>query len=472
MLSTFARRVARRTASASVRRRSTAASASAHATSSASAAAAAAASAASHAAPPAPAAAAGASPWESKSDAEVLEAVAAGRVRFFDLERQLGDMERAVRLRRAVVEQRTGAEGVLDELPYEHYDYARVHGQCCENVVGYVPIPVGVAGPLLVDGREYNVPMATTEGALIASVNRGSRALTMCGGVRTDVLQDGITRAPVVRVPSARVAAQIKRFCDEEFDLIADAFASTSRFARVESINVHVAGRLVFLRFRARTGDAMGMNMIGKGCDAAMRVILERFPAELLALSGNMCTDKKPSAINWIEGRGKSVVADAVIREEVVRDVLKSSVDGIVYTSYAKNLVGSAMAGSIGGGNAHAANMVAAVFLACGQDPAQVVESANCATLFEKTDEGDLYMSVTMPSIEVGTIGGGTILPGQSASLELLGVKGSNNDEPGANARQLARVIAANVMAGELSLSAALASGDLIKSHLALNRKK
>lgn len=273
---------------------------------------------------------------------------------------------RAVRLRRGVVEKRVGREGSLDALPFQNYDYNKVFGQCCENVIGYVPIPVGVVGPLKIDGEEYLVPMATTEGALIASATRGAKALTVSGGVSTEVIGDSITRAPIVRVPNVRVAAQIKKFVEEEFDMIAEAFNSTSRFARVQSITTHVAGRLVFLRFKAVTGDAMGMNMIGKGCDKAMSVILDRFPADLLTLSGNMCTDKKPSAMNWIEGRGKSVAADAVIKQQVVTDVLKTTVDDIVYANIAKNLVGSAMAGSIGGNNAHAANIVAACYLAAG----------------------------------------------------------------------------------------------------------
>jgi hydroxymethylglutaryl-CoA reductase (NADPH) len=218
----------------------------------------------------------------------------------------------------------------------------------------------------------------------------------------------------------------------------------------------------------------MGMNMVGKGVDHALSVITDKFEGvEVLALSGNVCTDKKPSAINWIEGRGKSIAAEAIIRGDVVENVLKSSVASLVEVNYAKNLVGSAIAGSIGGLNAHASNVVTAMFLACGQDPAQNVESSNCLTLMEPANGGkDLYISVNMPSLEVGTVGGGTSLPGQSAMLELLGVKGSHATTPGENAQRLARVIASTVMAGELSLMSALSSGHLISSHLKLNRAK
>jgi len=185
-----------------------------------------------------------------------------------------------------------------------------------------------------------------------------------------------------------------------------------------------------------------------------------------------VCTDKKPSAINWIEGRGKSVVCEAIIKGEVVESILKTTVASLVELNYAKNLVGSAIAGSIGGNNAHASNVVTAIFLATGQDPAQNVESSTCLTLLEAVNDGkDLHISCTLPSLEVGTIGGGTHLPGQSAMLGLLDVKGSDKEEPGRNATTLARIISAAVMAGELSLMSALCSGVLIKSHLKLNRR-
>lgn len=412
------------------------------------------------------------SPYAQLSDQEIISAVDSGALKFFDLERQLGDFERAVRVRRAIVEQKVS--GSIEALPYQHYDWAKVHGQCAENVIGYVPIPVGVAGPLMVDGVEYHVPLATVEGALVASTTRGCKAITMSGGARTEILSDGITRAPVLQVSSVHEAADLKRFCEENFAEIAAAFNSTSRFARLKDIKTFIAGRLVYVRFRCSSGDAMGMNMVSKGTDKALELITSRFPTvQVLGLSGNVCTDKKPSAINWVEGRGKSVVVEAVITGDVVRDVLKTTVDAMVHLNYSKNLVGSALAGSIGGFNAHAANLVTAAFLATGQDCAQNVESSTCMTLMERTNDGkDLYVSVNMPSLEVGTIGGGTILPGQGACLDMLGVRGSNPEHPGKNARQLARVIGSVVMAGELSLMAAISAGHLIRSHLALNRAK
>jgi len=218
------------------------------------------------------------------------------------------------------------------------------------------------------------------------------------------------------------------------------------------------------------------MNMVGKGVNTVVAELLERFPgSELLALSGNYCTDKKPSAVNWIEGRGKSVSCEAVLPAKVVRSVLKAEPTRVAEVNIHKNLTGSALAGSIGGFNAHASNLVTAVFLACGQDPAQNVESSNCITTIEAVpnaegDDHDLRIACTMPSIECGTVGGGTGLDAQSACLRMLGVQGSS-EVPGANAQQLARVVCATVLCGELSLIAALSSNHLISAHLALNRK-
>merc|ERR1711871_946284 len=223
------------------------------------------------------------------------------------------------------------------------------------------------------------------------------------------------------------------------------------------------------------SGDAMGMNMVSKGCLKAIEVIEEQYPdLVLVAISGNFCCDKKPAAVNWIMGRGKSIVVEAIIPADIVKSVLKSNVDDMIKTSKEKCLIGSAMAGSVGGFNAHAANIVAAVFLATGQDPAQVVESANCITLMEYAEDGaSLHVSVTMPSVEVGTVGGGTHLPAQAGCLDICGVRGASKAPklPGDNARQLAKIVGSSVLAGELSLMAALAANHLVRAHMDHNRK-
>lgn len=408
---------------------------------------------------------------------EIAQLVTNGVLPLYALEKKLGDTTRAVAVRRKALAVLAGAPVLsTNRLPYKHYDYDRVFGACCENVIGYMPLPVGVIGPMIIDGVSYHIPMATTEGCLVASAMRGCKAINAGGGAVTVLTKDGMTRGPCVRFPTLARSGACKIWLDSEEgqNKIKKAFNSTSRFARLQHIQTALAGDLLFVRFRTTTGDAMGMNMISKGVEFSLKQMVEEYgwsDMEIVSVSGNYCTDKKSAAINWIEGRGKSVVAEATIPGDVVRKVLKSDVSALVELNICKNLIGSAMAGSIGGFNAHAANLVTAVYLALGQDPAQNVESSSCMTLMKEVD-GDLRISVSMPSIEVGTIGGGTILEPQGAMLDLLGVRGPHPTDPGANARQLAKVVACAVMAGELSLCAALAAGHLVQSHMVHNRAK
>ncbi|KAG6872109.1 hypothetical protein C0995_012916 [Termitomyces sp. Mi166 len=226
-------------------------------------------------------------------------------------------------------------------------------------------------------------PGSSSQGEDLGRIHEfASRNAQRRRGVKT-VVKDGMTRGPAIEFPSVDEAARALAWIQEEgYDELREAFESTSRFARLRDIKVAVAGRTVFARFATATGDAMGMNMISKGTDKALEAMRGEFPGmEVLALSGNYCTDKKPAAINWIEGRGKSVVAEAVMPGSVVSGVLKTSVEALCRLNVKKNLVGSAMAGSVGGLNAHGANIWTAVFLATGQDPAQNVESSNCITL-------------------------------------------------------------------------------------------
>lgn len=325
------------------------------------------------------------------------------------------------------------------------------------------------------DGVKYYIPMATTEGALVASTNRGCKALSI-RGVKSFVEDIGMTRAPCVKFVNIQRAAQCKRWIEtqENFERIKVAFDATSRFARLQEIFIGIDGPNLYIRFRALTGDAMGMNMVSKGAENALKVIKAMFPdMEIVSLSGNFCSDKKPAAINWIKGRGKRVVCEAIVPADKLKSILKTDARTLVQCNKLKNMSGSAMAGSIGGNNAHAANMVTAVFIATGQDPAQNVTSSNCSTNMEVlcSDFGeDLYVTCTMPSLEVGTVGGGTVLPGQGACLDILGVRGAHPTHPAENAKQLARLICATVMAGELSLMAALVNSDLVKSHMRHNR--
>ncbi|KAL4585177.1 hypothetical protein LXL04_009792 [Taraxacum kok-saghyz] len=407
-----------------------------------------------------------------EDDEEVIQAVVTGKTPSYSLESKLGDCKRAAFIRRQALERITGRS--LEGLPLDGFDYESILGQCCEMPVGYVQIPVGIAGPLMLDGMEFSLPMATTEGCLVASTNRGCKAINASGGATSILLKDGMTRAPVVRFATAKRASELKFFLEEplNFQTLASVFNRSSRFGRLQTIQCAMAGKNLYMRFTCSTGDAMGMNMVSKGVQNVLDYLQADFPdMDIIGISGNYCSDKKPAAVNWIEGRGKSVVCEAIIKEEVVKKVLKTDVASLVELNMLKNLTGSAMAGALGGFNAHASNIVSAVYLATGQDPAQNVESSHCITMMEAVNGGrDLHVSVTMPSIEVGTVGGGTQLASQSACLNLLGVKGANKASAGSNARQLAKVVAGSVLAGELSLMSAIAAGQLVKSHMKYNR--
>lgn len=337
------------------------------------------------------------------NDEELIEMALRGKIPSYALEKTMGDQPimsrreaftRAVKIRRAVVSRTPMTSDITRELesslvPYKDYNYNLVHGACCENVIGYLPLPLGVAGPLVIDGQSYFVPMATTEGVLVASTSRGCKAINAGGGAVTVVHGDGMTRGPCVSFPTLARAAAAKTWLDSEdgINTMRIAFNSTSRFARLQNIKTALAGTYLYIRFKATTGDAMGMNMISKGVEKALAVMSTKCgfnDMSTVSVSANYCTDKKPAAINWIDGRGKAVVAEAIIPGEIIKSVLKSDVDALVELNISKNLIGSAMAGSIGGFNAHASNIVSAIYLATGQDPAQNVESSNCITIMKK----------------------------------------------------------------------------------------
>ncbi|WP_232687225.1 hydroxymethylglutaryl-CoA reductase (NADPH) [Halobacterium zhouii] len=398
----------------------------------------------------------------------LADRVQSGDLRLYELEDH-ADADTAAAARRELLARETGVD--LDAIGSFAFDAEQASETAVENLAGGAQLPMGVAGPLAVNGGaaddEYYLPLATTEGALVASVNRGCSAITTAGGANARVTKTGMTRAPVFRVEDVREGADVAEWVEENVDALREAAESTTSHGKLTGVTPYVVGDNVFLRFSYDTKDAMGMNMATIATGAAADVVEAETPAELVALSGNLCADKKPAAINAVEGRGRTVTADVHIPADVVEERFGTTPEAIEEANTRKNLIGSAKAGSLGF-NAHAANVVAAVFLATGQDAAQVVEGANCITTVEAR-ENELYASVNLASLEVGTVGGGTKLPTQREALDVLGVRGGG-DPAGSNADALAEVIAAGALAGELSLLAALASRHLSSAHEDLGR--
>ena len=400
--------------------------------------------------------------------AELADRVRDGDVRFHELEDHV-DAETAATVRRRLVAERSGAD--LDPLGEYAFDAADAEPNV-DNMIGGVQVPLGVAGPVTVDGGalsgERYLPMATTEGALVASINRGCAAIEAAGGATARVTKNGMTRAPAFRVADVVEADALAAWVRDNESALREAAESTTSHGELLGVMPYVVGNNVYLRFRFDTKDAMGMNMVTIATREACDVVEAGTDASLVALSGNLCSDKKPAAVNAVEGRGRSVAADVEIPRDVVADRLHTTPEAMAEINTRKNHVGSAKAGSLGF-NAHVANAVAAMFLATGQDEAQVVEGANAITTAETTAEGDLYASVSLASLEVGTVGGGTKLPTQAAGLDVLGVRGGG-DPPGSNADALAEAIAVGALAGELSLLAALGSRHLASAHEDLGR--
>ncbi|MCK9322593.1 MAG: hydroxymethylglutaryl-CoA reductase (NADPH) [Candidatus Methanomethylophilaceae archaeon] len=335
-----------------------------------------------------------------------------------------------------------------------------------ENMIGSTQIPLGFAGPITISGDyaqgDFIIPLATTEGALVASISRGMSVINASGGVRSKVFRDFMTRAPVFRVRDIAHSSEVIDWIHNNFELLAQTTKTTTTHGKLYSLEAYPNGRSLFLRLQYETGDAMGMNMATIATEAVSRVIEKETGAVMVSVSGNMCSDKKPAAINMIQGRGKTVVAEALIPKDIVIEKLHTDTETVVETNYRKNLVGSTMAVTFGA-NAHAANMVAALYIATGQDPAQVVGGSMTITTCENVD-GDLYICVRMPSVEVGTVGGGTRLPCQSEALTIMGCLGDGG------ARKFSELVAATVLAGELSTLAAQAAGQLGKAHQELGR--
>lgn len=403
----------------------------------------------------------------------LLQKVLDGEIAFRKIQ-EFADPLTAVKIRRLAIQEYAKLE--FENIQNFSLDVETVTKRNIENMIGAVQVPLGVAGLLKVNGEyassEYYIPLATTEGALVASVNRGCSVITKSGGANVRVFEDEMTRAPVFKLESLDRAKKFYNWVKnpETFEQMKKVAEKTTRFGKLLSVKPFVTGTYVYLRFSYDTKDAMGMNMVTIATDAVMHLIEDEFGAHPVTLSSNMCTDKKPAFISTILGRGKTVVAEVTIPQEIVKETLKCTPELMFEVNYSKNLLGSARAGAMGF-NAHAANVIAAIYLACGQDAAHVVEGSTAITSMELTKYEEIHCSVTLPTLPVGTVGGGTGLGTQRDCLNILGVAGAG-DTPGINSRKFAEIVASAVLAGEISLIGAQAAGHLARAHAQLGRGK
>jgi hydroxymethylglutaryl-CoA reductase (NADPH) len=401
---------------------------------------------------------------------ELVRALVRGDLRFHELPKDL-PAEEAAEIRRRALERMTQTQ--LDNIAHHSLDVQRASRKNCENFIGVAQIPMGVVGPLRVRGRcadgDFYIPLATTEAALVASTNRGCSAITQAGGAVVRVEDVGMTRAPVFRTSGIQQTQQFLHWIQEHEADLRRITEATSSYLKLLEVRPYTFGTTVFLRFRFDSGDAMGMNMATIACDRAVNDLIE--PATgvpCVALSGNYCVDKKPASINFQEGRGKRIYAEILLEAPILHHQLKTNARDLVEVQYRKNLLGSIAAGSMGF-NAHYANVLAAFFIATGQDPAHVVEGSMGVTCIEARGPDSVFASIFMPDVPLGAVGGGTALDTQREALTMLGVS-PDPERRGEAATRLAEIVGAVVLAGELSLMAAFTSQDLARAHQKLGR--
>lgn len=357
----------------------------------------------------------------------------------------------------------------LKNISFFSFSEEDVLGRNIESLIGTTQIPLGIAGPLTLRTTNHQlqttyIPLATTEGALVASVSRGCKAISESGGANVAVENVGITRGPVFKTDGITHSLEVKKWIDKNFTKLAKACEKTSSHIKLKKIGTRMAGKNLYARFYFDSSDAMGMNMATIATEEAVKLIEQETRAKCISVAGNFDIDKKGAWLNFISGRGKRVWAEVILPKKVVKDVLKVTCEEISEVVYRKCLIGSIMAGSLGF-NAHFANIIAAIFAATGQDLGQVVEGSLGITTAEVLDSGDLYFSVYLPALLVGTIGGGTGLPTQKEAFSIMGIKGSSD------VLKFADIVGAAVLAGELSLISSQAEGTLGKTHIKLGRK-
>jgi hydroxymethylglutaryl-CoA reductase (NADPH) len=368
--------------------------------------------------------------------------------------------------RRRFIEEHTAAS--LEHVASESFDPAVLSGNV-EQFIGVAQVPIGLAGPLRVNGEhaqgDFYVPLATAEGTLVASYNRGMRLLHEAGGVTTTILDDRMQRAPAFVFASAREARAFGEWLRDNFEPIRAAAESTTKSGKLQDIEQYSASRILFTRFNYTTGDAAGQNLTGKATQAACRWIADNYDGiEHWYLESNFATDKKSSQVNMLRTRGKRVVAEAVIPNELVERIMRSNTELMFHARLVSNL-GGFMSG-VNNNGAHSANGITALFIATGQDAANVAESSAAFVHTELLENGDYYYSVTIPSLIVATYGGGTALPTQRECLEMLGCFGPNR------VRKFAEIVAPTVLCGELSLGSAIVAEEWVAAHDIFGRNR
>ncbi|MCL2543831.1 MAG: hydroxymethylglutaryl-CoA reductase [Nocardioidaceae bacterium] len=374
--------------------------------------------------------------------------------------------DRIIKERQAFAAERRGSE--LTNVGHFSLDPSSLPGNV-ESFLGVAQVPIGLAGPLRVNGEhadgDFYVPLATTEGTLVASYNRGMKLCREAGGITTTVLDDKMQRAPVFSFDNAREARAFGVWLDEHFGEVKAAAEATTSSGRLLEVQQFSVSKLLYTRFNYSTGDAAGQNLTGKATFAACAWIKQNYPGEVhFLLEGQFATDKKTSVVNMLHTRGKRVVAEITLPKQLVEEQMHVSTDKL-YAARMKGQLGSIMSVTNNNGN-HSANGITAMFIATGQDVANVAESSAMYGFSELLPNGDFYASVTLPALIVATYGGGTGLATQRECLELMDCYGAGK------VRKLAEIVAATVLAGELSLGSAVVAEEWVQAHDDLGRNR
>lgn len=338
-----------------------------------------------------------------------------------------------------------------------------------ENFIGTVQVPVGLAGPIQIRGTEalgdFHIPLATTEGALVASYNRGMKATRLSGGITSVYLSEGVQRCPLFKFKNIGEVGIFVKYILGHLETFANIVGQTSRYAKLHEVAPTIEGNSVIITFEYTSGEAAGQNMVTICTDQICQYLLENCPVkpQEWVIESNFSGDKKATAVSFGNVRGKKVSAEVTIPRQICADILKTTPE-LIANYWQSSTVAAIQSGSIGA-QGHIANGLTALFLACGQDVACISESSIGVTRMQVNGEGHLYVAVTIPSLIVGTVGGGTGLATQKECLEMVGCTGPRS------ARKFAEICCAVALSGEISIAAAMSANHFTTAHKSLGRK-